>query len=95
MSEERQIEIRPFGQIVCHRTPSNPKFMRDQHVIRRNATDESKLGNFVAYCEDARLAWVFWAGETEARKVLLSNLASIEDWRVAREQQANLANYWK
>jgi pullulanase/glycogen debranching enzyme len=86
--------IRPIGQIVCHRTPNKPQFTRDQHVIRRNATDERHTGNFVAYCEDSKLAWVFWTGEIEEKKALLSNLMDIEDWRIARKEQASIKNFW-
>lgn len=86
--------IRPIGEIICKRTVSNPRFTRDQQVIRRNETDEARSGNFVAYCEDSSLAWVFWAGETEAKKTPLSNLLSIVEWRLIREQSTNLKNYW-
>lgn len=86
--------IRPIGEIICKRT-SNPRFTRDQQVIRRNETDETHSGNFIAYCEDNRLAWVFWAGETEAKRTLIANLLSMEEWRSVREQANNLKNYWK
>jgi hypothetical protein len=85
---------RPVGKIVCRRQHRDLAFKRDDQVIRKTETDEARSGNFVAYCEDSRLAWVFWAGTTEAIKVPLSNLMHIADWKAAREQQANLKNYW-
>lgn len=89
------IYIRPIEQIVCHRTARNPQFIRDQHVIRRNATNESQSGNFVEYCQELGMAWVFWAGDTEAKKTQIANLMDIDDWRVARKRQADLKDYWQ
>lgn len=82
------------NKIVCRRT-SRDAFRRDDQIIRATETDVNRSGIFLSYCENRKMAWVFWNGATEETQVPLASIMHIGDWKAAREKQAKLKDYWK